>query len=319
MISRIATYLPERLVTNDDLATELGDWSAEKIYEKTGIRERRVAGPDQCSSDLVCRAAEKALAGYDRGSVDFLLFCTQTPDYLLPTSACMLQSRLGLPTHCGALDFNLGCSGYIYGLALSSGLMAAGLAERVLLLNGDTYSRYLGPNDKSTRTIFGDGGAATLLERGARSRVHSFVLGTDGTGAEQLILRGSACRPAQAPGGATAPCLEMNGPEVFNFTLGAVPRLVNSVLARAGLTSDQIDLFVFHQANAFMLEHLRRRLAIPADRFVLCLEHYGNTVSATIPLALEQCLSTGRLRPGMRVLLAGFGVGFSWGGCVVDW
>lgn len=313
---------------NDQLAQLYPDWTAEKIYEKTGIRERRVVSEGECASDLAYAAAAQLLSE-GAAQADYLLFCTQTPDYLLPTTACVLQHRLGLPTSCAALDFNLGCSGYIYGLSLANALLSSGTAERVLFLTADTYSRLIHPMDKSTRTIFGDAGTATLLTKGSKARLHSFVLGSDGSGAEQLMVKTGGARHARAEQAATAvddsgnvhdpACLYMNGPEIFNFTIKAVPKLVQGVLEKAKLTLGEVDLVVFHQANAFMLEHLRRKLGIPPEKFVVNLEYCGNTVSSTIPLALAEALKAGRLRPGMKVLLAGFGVGYSWGGCILEW
>lgn len=330
MVDKVAIYFPECVVDNDELARLYPGWTADKIFEKTGIRRRRVAAEGQCASDLAAAAAEKLLAHCDRGQVDFLLFCTQTPDYLLPTTACLLQHRLQLSTRCGALDFNLGCSGYIYGLAMAQSLIQAGVAQTVLFLAADTYSRHIHPGDKSARTLFGDAGAATLLSSHSPRRLHSFVLRTDGSGAAHLMVRTGGARHARtaAPavpqvddsGNVRDPnCLCMNGPEIFNFTLRAVPSLVNEILARAGLRLDQIGCFVFHQANAYMLEHLRAKLRIPKERFVVCLQESGNTVSATIPTALNAALQSGQIQPGMKVLLAGFGVGLSWGGCVLDW
>ncbi|MDI1335919.1 MAG: ketoacyl-ACP synthase III [Lacunisphaera sp.] len=328
MITQIASHLPRTVLANEGLAQLYPDWTAEKIFEKTGIRERHVVDEGECASDLAFAAAERLFAGRAR-EADYLLFCTQTPDYLLPTTACVLQHRLGLPTTCAALDFNLGCSGYIYGLSLANSLLQSGAANRVVLLTADTYSRLIHPQDKSTRTIFGDAGTATLLSKESGSRLHSFVLGSDGSGAEQLMVKTNGARFPRADGLPTTTdesgnvhdpaCLYMNGPEIFNFTLKAVPKLVREVLEKAKLSLDQIDLVVFHQANAFMLEHLRRKLGIAPEKFVLHLEHCGNTVSSTIPLALEGVITTGRLKPGMKVLLAGFGVGYSWGGCILEW
>ena len=317
MIADITSCLPPGRLTNDDMAREFPDWPAEKIFEKTGIRSRRIAAEGTCASDLATEAAKILLARrpQEAPAPDFILFCTQSPDYFLPTTACLIQQRLGLPSTVGALDFNLGCSGYVYGLALASGLVAGGIARQILLLTADTYTRFLAPADRACRTIFGDAGTATLLSASSPRRMHSFVLGTDGTGAEQLIVRGGGLRePAMAPA-----CLHMDGPEIYNFTLRSVPRLVAQVLAKAKLGADDIDYYVFHQANAYMLEALRRKIGIPAEKFVLCLEETGNTVSSTIPLALEHLTRTGALRAGARLMLVGFGVGFSWGGCIVEW
>ncbi len=328
MISHIVGHLPQAVLSNEQLTRLFPDWTADKIYEKTGIRERRVAQEGECASDLAYAAATRLLS-LGAKEADYLLFCTQTPDYLLPTTACLLQHRLGLPTTCASLDFNLGCSGYIYGLSLANSLLQSGAAGKVLFLTADTYSRLIHPLDKSTRTIFGDAGTATLLSKESKTRLHSFVLGSDGSGGEQLIVKTRGARYPQNEGPSTTMddsgnvrdpgCLYMNGPEIFSFTLKAVPKLVQSVLERASLTLAEVDLVVFHQANAFMLEHLRRKLGIPSEKFVVHLEHCGNTVSSTIPLALEQVVKSGRLRPGMKVLLAGFGVGYSWGGCILVW
>jgi 3-oxoacyl-[acyl-carrier-protein] synthase III len=330
VIDRIAIHFPDRVVDNEELAQLYPGWSADKIYEKTGIRQRHVVQDGECASDLAAAAAETILSQCDRAEVDFLLFCTQSPDYLLPTTACLLQQRLKLSTRCGAFDFNLGCSGYVYGLAIAQSLLQSGLATNLLLLVADTYSRHIHPGDKSVRTIFGDAGAATLLSTRSRRRLHSFVLRTDGSGAERLMIRTGGARHPRVAAPATPildesgnvrdpNCLYMDGPEIFNFTLQTVPSLVADVLAKAGLHLDEVDCFVFHQANLFMLEHLRRKLRVPRERFEVCLEHCGNTVSATIPIALDAALQAGRIKPGMKILLAGFGVGFSWGGCILEW
>lgn len=328
MITHICSFLPPSKLTNGELSQLFPDWTPEKILEKTGIKERRIVSSGVCASDLAFMAA-KQLIKIGGKEADFLLFCTQTPDYLLPTTACILQHRLGLSNACAALDFNLGCSGYIYGLALSTSLLESGAAQRVLLLTGDTYTKLIHPLDRGTRTIFGDAGTATLIAKSANARLHSFVLGSDGSGAEELMVKSSGIRfpringrPANVndSGNVNDPeWLHMNGPEIFNFTLRTVPGLVREVLAKANLSLAEVDLVVFHQANAFMLEHLRRKLEIPNEKFVLHLEYCGNTVSSTIPLALEHVISSGRLQPGMKVLLVGFGVGYSWGGCILEW
>jgi 3-oxoacyl-[acyl-carrier-protein] synthase-3 len=332
MIKCISSYLPPGRLTNEQLAREFGDWTAKKIYEKTGIKERRVAPPDVCASDLAFAAASQVLDAADRSRIDFLLLCTQAPDYWLPSTACLLQHRLGLPTSCGALDYNLGCSGFIYGLAMGQALLQGGLASNLLLLTADTYTHYIHRGDRSTRTLFGDGAAATILSKDALARLHSFVFGTDGSGAEQLIVRAGGARMpvARCSGQVGAPAMQqsvagsdanlfMNGPEIFNFTIQRVPALVLEVCKKAGLSLEQVDYFVFHQANAFMLEHLRKHLRIPCEKFEFCLEHCGNTVSSTIPIALECAIHANRIKPGMKVLLAGFGVGLSWGGCILEW
>lgn len=316
VIRHLATYLPPNELTNDDLAAKFDGWTAEKIEQKTGIRNRHCADESMCSSDLAFAAAERLLDGarVDRTSIDFLLFCTQSPDYFLPTTACLLQDRLKLPKHCGALDFNLGCSGYVAGLGLAKGLIASDQASNILLLTGETYTRMISPLDRSLRTIFGDAGSATLIsgstepERG----VITTVYGTDGGGADKLIYRPRAFREPQAVG-----WLEMSGRDVFAFTLEAVPELYRQLLGRAGLTSEDVDLVLLHQANEFMLNHLIAKLGLPREKCPILLENCGNTVSSTIPMLMESLQREGRLGEGQTLVLLGFGVGYSWAGAVV--
>ncbi len=326
-IQTIEYYLPERVVTTADLAREFPEWSVEKIDKKTGIEERHIAAPDQCSSDLAQAAAEKLFAaGLRREQIDYLLFCTQSPDYFLPTTACLLQDRLGLPNSAGALDFNLGCSGYVYGLGLAEGLIATGQARNVLLLMGETYSKFIHPLDKSVRTVFGDAGSATFLTAQETPCIGPFFYGTDGRGGDKLIVpsggmrqrRGSGLEITDASGNRrTDENLFMDGAEIFNFTLDAVPQAVHEVLSRAGQTLESVDLFVFHQANQYMLDHLRKKLGIPQDKFWISMRYCGNTVSSTIPIALHQAQAAGRLTPGTLVMLVGFGVGLSWAATLV--
>ena len=278
-----------------------------------------MAGADECSSDLAFHAAEKLFASgtCSREEIDFLLFCTQSPDYLLPTTACLLQDRLQLRTGIGALDFNLGCSGYIYGLGLAQGLIETGQAQNVLLLTGETYSKFLSPDDVSVRSLFGDAGSATLI-RGMESDhplIGPYVYGTDGKGGEHLILKRNSLREPAAAG--MDPTLTMNGPEIFSFALESVPLAVEELLQRAHLHRDDIDLFVFHQANEFMLKRVQTKLQIPPERFVIALRDFGKTVSSTIPIALHEILADGRLKAGMRIMLVGFGVGYSWGATLI--
>lgn len=329
-IRHIACYLPATVLTNDELAPLAEHWTPEKIFEKTGIRERHIAAPDECASDLAFQAGEQLLndTGVDRNRIDYVIFCTQLPDYPLPTTACLLQDRLGLPTACGALDINLGCSGYVYGLGLAQGLIETGQASHVLLLTGETYSKVLRDDDVSVRTLFGDAGSATLIEAVSTDDrlIGPYVYGTDGRGGPNLMLKRNAWRTAAVTVGehidesrTDSDALTMNGPEIFTFTLKAVPKAIQALLQRAERQLDEIDLFVFHQANQYMLTHLRNKIGIPQEKFVIAMEHAGNTVSSTIPYALQASLQDGRLTPGKLVMLVGFGVGYSWGATLVRW
>lgn len=306
VIKAIEYYLPEKILTNEQLALVFPDWSAEKILEKTGISQRHIVDVNEKASDLACQAAQKLFisGACDPDDIDFLLLCTQSPDYLLPTTACVLQDRLGLPTSCGALDFNLGCSGYIYGLSLAKGLIESGQSKNVLLITAETYSKYIKHDDRAVRTIFGDGAAATLVQGVTSDHpfIYPIVFGTDGKGANNLIVRDHT--------------LYMNGPEIFTFTLKCVPLIVTELLARVNRQLTDIDLFVFHQANQYMLDHLREKLNIPEKKFYIYIKNVGNTVSATIPIALWHAFAEGKLQPGNLVMLVGFGVGYSWGGTI---
>ena len=322
-VGPIALYLPDTVEDNDQLATEFPNWNMDLIYAKTGVRRRHVAGEGQCASDLGVAAAEKLFGEHDvdPGTIDFLLFCTQTPDYLLPTTACLIQDRLGLPTSIGALDFNLGCSGYVYGLSLADGLIRAGSARRVLLITAETYSKYIDPSDRSLRTIFGDGAAATLVEARGEPSLGSFVFGTDGRGGDTLLVVGGGARPRES---ALKPRrrkrwpsrLYMDGPELVKFTLDVVPPMIQQVLDQAGLSPDDVDLYLMHQATLYMIEHVRARMKLDDDLMPVDLENVGNTVSSTIPILMHDLRVSGRLRPGKRSLLIGFGVGLSWAGCL---
>jgi 3-oxoacyl-[acyl-carrier-protein] synthase-3 len=320
LIRAVSCHLPETVLSNADIAAVFPEWPAEKIEKKLGIRERRVSTEGEFSSTLAIAAAERLFSntGVDRSSIDTLILVTQTPDYLLPTTACLVQHALHLPRSAAAFDLNLGCSGYVYALGVAKGLIESGLSRRLLLITADTYTKLIDPADQSVRTLFGDGAAATLLE-GMESEnpfIGPFDFGTDGACAEDLIARASAMRH---PPEHTPACLHMNGGEVFAFAVREVPRSVESILARAQLTVDQIDLFVFHQANTYLLEYLRQKCRIPKEKFVVEMADCGNIVSSSIPMALEKALAQKRLMPGARVLLSGFGVGASWASCLVKW
>lgn len=327
----IALHLPATVVTNDDLARDNPDWDMPRIESKVGIKSRHVAGPGECASDLAFEAARRLLdsTGSDPLSIDTLIFCTQSPDYLLPTSACILQHRLGLGTNVAAFDFNQGCSGYVYGLHIARALIASGASRRTLLLTGETYSKLIHPRDRTVRVLFGDAGTATLIADSAAGAVLGLSrLGTDGRGADNLIVpAGGSRRPRDAttnvevidPHGCvrSPEHLYMDGQAITAFAMSCVPELVDQTLGDAGLELGDVDHFVFHQANAFMNERLRRRLGIPTERMPMAMEDVGNTVGSTLPIVIHQ--HAGRFREGDRVLLVGFGVGYSWGAMIVNW
>ena len=298
-IKDIAYYLPEKVLTNAQLADEFPEWTTDKIAQKLGISERHIAAPDETVTDMSVRAAEALFdKGLDRSQIDFVLLCTQSPDYMLPSSACIVQHRLGLSTQCGAFDFNLGCSGYEYGLVVAKGLIQSGAAHNVLLITAEMYTKYLSQDDKGNRTIFSDGASATWVGTEGFAEIGECSLGTDGSGADYLIVR-----PNEP--------LYMDGGAIFDFSSDVVPQMVEDVLIKSGLHKEDINLWVFHQANKYMINYIRKMLEINKERFYIYMEHVGNTVSSTIPIALSAARKEGKLHG--NVLLAGFGVGLSWG------
>jgi 3-oxoacyl-[acyl-carrier-protein] synthase-3 len=326
-VGPIAVHLPARIETNEDLQRDNPKWDMDLIASKTGIYSRHIAAPDECSSDLGVAAAEKLFEKFeiDRSTIDFLLFCTQTPDYPLPTTACLIQDRLGLSTHCGALDFNLGCSGFVYGLSLADGLIKSGVAKRVLFITSETYTKMIDPADRSLRTIFGDGAAATLIEAHDTPSLSSFRFGTDGSGANTLL--------ATEKGFRSAPCpieprhrrrwksdLYMDGPALIKFSVDSIPGLVKNILEDANLSEEQVGYYLFHQATFKMLNELQQALHITEERMPVLLRDLGNTVSSTLPILIDQmrekeALSSDEMQ-GKQHLLVGFGVGWSWAGCL---
>ena len=299
-IKDIAYYLPTQVLTNEDLANLFPEWTVEKIASKIGISERHISSENETVTDMAVKAAEELFNHglVKRNEVDFVLLCTQSQEYSLPSSACLLQNRLGLGTNCGAFDFDLGCSGYEYGLVVAKGLICIGVAKNVLLITSESYTKYLSKDDKGNRTIFGDGAAATLVSTDGFAEIGECVLGTDGSGAEYLILR-------------KGEPLFMDGGAIFDFSSDVVPQMVYELLEKEHLQKKDVDLWVFHQANKYMINYIRKMLEIEKEKFYMFLEHVGNTVSSTIPIALYEAHKEGRLMG--NVLIAGFGVGLSWG------
>ncbi|MEC8473365.1 MAG: ketoacyl-ACP synthase III [Planctomycetota bacterium] len=319
----IAVHLPEFVETNEMLAEQYPRWDLDLIAEKTGIQQRHIAAPEQTASDLAVLAAEKLISEQeiDRNEIDFILLCTQTPDYPLPTTSCLIQDRLQLATRCGALDFNLGCSGYVYGLALADGLIQSGAAKKILLLTAETYSKYIDPEDRSLRTIFGDGATATLLTSAQERSLRGFQFGSDGSGGDMLLVADGGGRPEED---AIQPRhrkrwnsrLYMDGPSLINFTVEAIPHLVQEILDKNDLEDRDISHYLFHQATWKMLDQLRHRMNVDEKRLPIELADIGNTVSCTIPILIDRMRSRGSWRAESTNMLVGFGVGLSWAGCL---
>lgn len=328
-IKAISYYLPQRILTNEELVAEFPDWSVEKVAQKVGVESRHLAAENETAGDLAEKAARRLFDenGISPKTIDFVLLCTQSPDYFLPSTSCLLQDRLGIPTSAGAFDYNLGCSGCIYGMALAKGLITAGIAKNVLLLTAETYNKYLHPADKSNRAIFGDGAAACLISTEGLAEIGNFSLGTDGRGADNLIVKTGASRQKAPTGLHTEDeeghvwhddYLYMNGSNIFNFTLDIVPSMILDILEKNALTRDQIDYFIFHQANKFMLDTIRKFCVLPKDKFYINLSGTGNTVSSTVLIGIKDCLDHHVIRQGYKVMISGFGVGLSWGGTILN-
>jgi 3-oxoacyl-[acyl-carrier-protein] synthase III len=328
-IKAIEYYLPENTLSNEDLSELFPFLNDADIYKKTGIRNRHITSPGIVGSDLAFFAAEKLFSEQkiDRSKIDFLIFCTEGLDYKGPATACVLQDRLGLSTSCGAIDLPYGCTGFAYCLSIAKVLVESGQAKEVLVLTADIPSTVIHPGDHELRMIFGDAGAATIVGTAeGEGTIGNFSFGTDGSGAPNLIVKHSGTRgPADKEwieenkdaGGMLYGRMEMNSIEIFNFTLKTVPKLVADILSKNNMKQEDIDLFVFHQANAFLLSVLRRKIKIDENKFFVCMENTGNTVSATIPIALSEAIRSGRAKKGDRILLAAFGIGYSWAGTVI--
>lgn len=330
-IAAIEYALPTRRVTNTELAQRHPEWRMDLVVLRTGVQNRHVCEPDETALDLAEAACRKLAerANVNLAETDAILFCTQTPDYIMPPNACLLQERLGLPGAVAALDFTLACSGFVYGLYLAKALVTSGMARKVLLVTSETYSKWIHPDDRGPMTLFGDGAAATWVSSGAPA-IGEFALGTDGGAAACFLIPAGGARQARSPETAkperdssgnvrTLENLYMNGVGVLDFVKTEVPPLVYRLLEQSDLTMDDIDLVVFHQASQLTLDFLFLSLHIPTEKQFSNISNIGNTVSASIPIALRDAELQGRLKPGMCVLIVGFGVGLSWGGCVVKW
>ncbi|MDP2723908.1 MAG: ketoacyl-ACP synthase III [Bacteroidales bacterium] len=332
-IEHIACYYPHHVLSNADIQKEFPDFKIQEMTRLTGVSSRHVTARNETSVDMGAKAVERLFAEYnvDADEIGYLLFCSAGGDYITPPSACILHDRVDLPPHCGAMDFNQGCTGFLYGLSLADSLIGAGQTKKVLLVTSEAITKTLHPLDKGNRTIFGDAAAATLISASNSSLLSGdFIFGTDGSKHEHIIIReGRERNPLFDNDGKdfidnlgnirNHRNFYMNGSEVFNFTVSKAPELVDGLLSRFQMEFDDIDLFVFHQANRIILESIGRKLKIPESKLVIELKDTGNTVSSTIPVALKKLEQRGLLKRGMTLLLAGFGVGFSWGGTIIKY
>ena len=331
-IAAIEYVLPKRRITNAELAQLHPQWKMEQVALRSGVENRYWSNPDETALDLGEQACRKLFTrtGFRTEQINAILFCTQSPDYIMPPNACLLQHRLGLPRTIAALDYSLACSGFVYGVYLSNALVQSGMAGHVLLITAESYSKWIHLDDRGPMTLFGDGAAATLISAGV-SGIGSFALATDGgEGASCFIVPAGGARMPRSPETALPKMdkngnvraednLYMNGAAVLDFVKKEIPTLVRDLLDRENLTLDDLDLIVFHQASQISLDLLHKTLHIPKDKQFIHIADIGNTVSASIPIALREAELQGKLKSGMRVMLVGFGVGLSWGGCIITW
>lgn len=327
-IKAISYYLPETIITNEEIASTFPEWTVDKIISKIGISKRHVVKENETASDLAVEAAKLLFNEYaiDKSSIDYIIFITQSPDYFLPTTACIIQDRLGLPTSLGAIDINQGCAGFVVGLSIAKGIIFGGIAKNILVLTSETYSKYIHPKDKGNLTIFGDAAAATLVSTDGFAEIKNFNFGTDGKGAENLIVRTGAHRFHKPKNDLvfddkgnpkSSDYLYMDGSAILNYTLDYIPPLMDNILQANSLSKESIDLFVFHQANKFIMELLRKKLRIDDAKFYRSFENTGNTVSSTIPIALKDAIEEKMITKNNQILIAAQGLGYSWGGAVL--
>jgi 3-oxoacyl-[acyl-carrier-protein] synthase-3 len=316
-ITGLGCYVPERVVTNDELAS-LVDTSDEWIRTRTGIRERRIAAPEEALTDLAMPAARQALAQaqLEPRDLDLVICATVTPDMMFPTSSALMADMLGAPD-AAAYDLLAGCTGFMYALAQAYGMMAAGLSQRALVVGGDVLSRILDWTDRSTLVLFGDGAGAVVLERVERGGFLGFELGADGGGGIHLSLPGSGSRRIQDAAGNGY--VQMNGREVFKFATRVLVSSARALLERCGKTIDDVDVYIPHQANIRIIDYATDKLGIPRDRLVVNVDRYGNTSSGSIPLGLADAQADGRLTEGRLVLMTGMGAGLTWGSALLEW
>ncbi len=314
-ITGLGTYTPERVLTNDELST-LVDTTDEWIVERTGIRERRIAAPEQAMTDLALPAARIALdrAGVKPEELDLIIVATVTPDMMFPTTGALLGDLLPAPD-AAAYDLLAGCTGFVYALAQAHSMVTSGLSKKALVVGGDVLSKILDWTDRSTLVLFGDGAGAVVLERVDEGGFLGFELGADGGGGEHLWLPGSGSRTFEN----ADKLVKMNGREVFKFATRVMVSSAEALLDEVGRTIDDVDVYVPHQANTRIIDYATKKLGIPEDRVIVNVDRYGNTSSGSIPLALADAEADGRLQPGTTVLMTGMGAGLTWGSALMEW
>ncbi|GAA3736208.1 ketoacyl-ACP synthase III [Flavobacterium ginsengisoli] len=334
-INGISYYLPEKAITNDELQEIFPEWEVDKVASRIGVEKRYLSSTTEFTSDLAIAAANKLIEDYniDKSSVDYLIICSQTPDYLLPATSCIVQDKTGLPKSIGALDINLGCSGYIYGLGFAKGLIFSGQAKNIIFVTSETLTKFIHQDDKANRALFGDAATATFITSEPNkdffsAKIKNFKYGTDGSGYDKLIIKNSAGHLNKKESNSILDddgnfvlnddYLYMNGTEIFNFTAFEIPKLIKNILDVNNLTLDDLSMTVLHQANSFMLDFIRKRSGIASEKMYINLLETGNTLSSTIPIALCKLIENNQIKEHNKILLSGFGVGLSMAGVIIE-
>lgn len=322
-LNYISVYLPPTILTNEGLSEQF-NVSSEQIFKNTGIKKRYVSTPGEISSDMAVKAAETLFNdnAIDRSDIDLLIFCSEGFDHKGPSTSCLIQHRLGLSKEITCVDLPYGCSGYVYGLGMANAYLTSGMCKKVLFLTADMATTVIHKDDLELKSIFSDIGTATLITGATYNE--QFIFGTDGSGYHNLIVDHSASRNPQTieklkENNMPLGHMKMQSTEIFVFAVKTVPKLVSDILVKHNYTIDDIDLFVFHQASYFMLDVIRRKCKIPKEKFFINIEQFGNSVSSTIPVALNDAEKQGVLKKGMKVLVAGFGIGYSWGATIIEY
>tara|TARA_B100000902_G_scaffold399839_1_gene472921 strand:+ start:2124 stop:3137 length:1014 start_codon:yes stop_codon:yes gene_type:complete len=333
-IKAVEVFLPEKIESNNDLQDYNHTWDIDKIFKKTGILTRHIANKNETALDLGVKASEKLFSEnhISKDKIDYLIFCTQSPDYFLPTSACIIQDKLGLNQEIGAIDVNQGCSGFVYCLSIAKGLIESNQAKNILIITADTYSKFINKSDKSVRTLFGDAGTCTLIsdDISGKRNISKIVNGTDGSGAKNLIVpHGGLRNPINKTSNVeindksnnvrSPSNLYMNGQSIYSFTLKKIPNVFNEILENSKYDKSKIDMFIFHQANKFILDSLQNKLDIPPEKMHRSYKYIGNTVSSTIPIGIHFEMKRNNQHKNTTALLLGFGVGLSWAGTIVNY
>ena len=330
IIKSIEYYLPETVVTNDDLQKENPDWNLEKVVEKSGVHQRHIAGKNETAYDLSVKACDKLFQSNDKNDIDGIIYCTQSPDYIMPSNSFLLHNYLNLKDNVFAFDFNHACTGYIYGLAMAEAFFKSGMAKQILLVTADTYSKYINKKDRSTRVLFGDGAAATIVqESNSRKGIIDIDLGSSGSGYDKFWIPAGGSRLPKSSRTSvvikddrgnkrTQNDIELDGLGVLSFINSVVPKQINRLLEKNNIDKTDVNQFIFHQASKMTLDSIMRLMKLNKEQVFINIRNIGNTVSASIPIAIKDAIEQDKIDIDSTVILSGFGVGLSYGVILIE-